>query len=117
MSSEAKKILITEDLGPQADQLFLENALLVEITRTGDFERDYQKLLPQTEILLVRTATQIGETQLSVAKNLKLIGRAGTGFDNIDIEACRRHGILVMNTPEESAVSTAEHTIGLLLSA
>jgi D-3-phosphoglycerate dehydrogenase len=66
--------------------------------------------------LVVRSATKVTADILEAAKGLEVIGRAGIGVDNVDVEAASRHGVIVMNTPEGSAVTTAEHAIALLLS-
>jgi D-3-phosphoglycerate dehydrogenase len=66
--------------------------------------------------LVVRSATKVTADLLEAATGLEVIGRAGIGVDNVDVEAASRHGVIVMNTPEGSAVTTAEHAIALLLS-
>jgi len=65
--------------------------------------------------VVVRSATKITRELLTHAKNLKIVGRAGVGVDNIDINACTEAGVLVMNTPDGNTISTAEHTCGLIL--
>jgi D-3-phosphoglycerate dehydrogenase len=65
--------------------------------------------------LVVRSATKVTKELLKHAPNLKVVGRAGVGVDNIDIAACTEAGVLVMNTPDGNTISTAEHTCGLIL--
>lgn len=75
-----------------------------------------QREIPRADALLVRSATQVTEALMSRAPKLKVIGRAGIGVDNIDVEAATRRGIAVVNAPGANTVSAAEHTIALLLS-
>ncbi len=96
-----------------------------EILHTEGFEVDYKPGLSDDELkniisgyagLVVRSATQVTAQVIAAATSLKIIGRAGTGVDNIDVEAATRRGILVMNTPGGNTISTAEHTVSMLLS-
>lgn len=66
--------------------------------------------------VVVRSATKVNETLLAAAPNLKVVGRAGVGVDNIDIPTATKMGVLVMNTPDGNTISTAEHACGLILS-
>jgi D-3-phosphoglycerate dehydrogenase / 2-oxoglutarate reductase len=72
--------------------------------------------LATADALIVRSATQVTAQILEAAPNLRVIGRAGVGVDNVDLDAATRRGVLVMNTPGGNAVSVAEHTLALLLS-
>ena len=67
------------------------------------------------EALIVRSATQVTPDLLSQAARLRVVGRAGVGVDNVDLEAATRKGVVVMNTPGGNAASVAEHTVALLL--
>jgi D-3-phosphoglycerate dehydrogenase len=77
--------------------------------------RDYGAHLADAHALVVRSAVQVNEAVLSQAPNLKVVGRAGVGVDNVDLEAATAAGVLVMNTPGGNAVSVAEHTLALML--
>lgn len=110
-----KKILITDKIHPRC----------VEILQQNSFEVDYNPELPHEKIvstiknynvLLVRSATQVNSKIIENGTNLELIGRAGAGVDNIDIEAATRKGILVMNTPGGNTISAAEHTMAMIMS-
>ncbi len=68
------------------------------------------------EGLVVRSATKVTAALLEAAPRLRVVGRAGVGVDNVDIEAATRRGVLVMNTPGGNSVSVAEHTFALMLS-
>lgn len=78
--------------------------------------KEYSKHLGEAEALIVRSAVQVNEAVLKQAPQLRVIGRAGVGVDNVDLTAATAAGVLVMNTPGGNAVSVAEHTIALMLS-
>jgi len=88
------------------------------------FEVNYKPGLPKDELLniiqdyvalVVRSETKVTKDVIERAKNLKVIGRAGVGVDNIDVEEATRKGILVINAPEGNTIAACEHTIGLML--
>jgi D-3-phosphoglycerate dehydrogenase len=76
---------------------------------------ELKKIIPEYNALIVRSQTKVTKELLKCAKNLKYIGRAGVGLDNIDVETASKQGIIVMNTPGGNSVSTAEHTFSLIL--
>lgn len=67
------------------------------------------------DLLIVRSGTNVTADVIAAGKNLKLIGRAGTGLDNVDVAAATRHSVLVMNTPGSNTISAAEQTCALIL--
>jgi D-3-phosphoglycerate dehydrogenase len=77
--------------------------------------KEYQQHLAEADALLVRSAVTVSAEVLAKAPRLKVIGRAGIGVDNVDLNAATAAGVLVMNTPGGNAVSVAEHTLGLML--
>ena len=77
--------------------------------------KEYAQHLAECDALLVRSAVQVGKAVLEKAPKLRVIGRAGVGVDNVDLEAATEAGVLVMNTPGGNAVSVAEHTLALML--
>ena len=94
------------------------------LTESGDFEVDvlldlsYEELLDRIadyNALLIRSATKVTAAVIDAATQLKVIGRAGVGVDNIDVQAATRNGILVVNTPTGNTIAAAEHTIAMLL--
>jgi D-3-phosphoglycerate dehydrogenase len=93
----------------------------VELLRAQGFEVDVDTDSPLLEIvggydaLIVRSATKVTAEVIERATSLKVVGRAGVGVDNVDVEAATRRGIVVANAPESNVVSAAEHTIGLLV--
>ena len=93
----------------------LERAGYDVTNKTGMNPADLIKEIPPYDALVVRSATKVTSEIINAATNLKVIGRAGAGVDNIDVDAATRRGILVMNTPGGNTVSTAEHTLSMLL--
>src|SRR5437762_8482253 len=77
--------------------------------------KEYAQHLATADALLVRSAVQVTKEVLANAPKLRVIGRAGVGVDNVDLEAATAAGVLVMNTPGGNAISVAEHTLALML--
>ncbi|MFN8161271.1 MAG: phosphoglycerate dehydrogenase [Solirubrobacterales bacterium] len=78
-------------------------------------EEELREALPAYDAILIRSATRLDAELIESAERLKVIGRAGTGVDNVDIEAATRRGIIVANAPESNSIAAAEHTIALML--
>ena len=110
-----KKVLITDPLSATGIDILKAAGLEVIELLDGDAQR-LQKVLPEIEGWIIRSGTTIGPDQIKQAKQLKAIGRAGVGVDNIDIAAATAHGVVVMNTPGGNTISAAEHTIALMMS-
>ncbi|MEG2406668.1 MAG: phosphoglycerate dehydrogenase, partial [Clostridiales bacterium] len=98
----------------------------VEELRKSGLEVDFNPKLTREEILdcidqydalVVRSVTKVNEELYAKATNLKVVGRAGNGVDNIEMEGASKRGIIVVNTPNANTVTTAEHTIGLLMAS
>jgi D-3-phosphoglycerate dehydrogenase / 2-oxoglutarate reductase len=109
------KVLITEKLAEPAVELLREEFdvdVLLGLGREELLER-----IGEYDGLIVRSATKVTAEVIERADNLKAIGRAGIGVDNIDIEAVTKRGILVANAPESNTVAAAEHTLALMLAA
>src|SRR5579862_6975492 len=77
--------------------------------------KEYAKHLAESDALIVRSAVQVNQAVLDQAPRLRVIGRAGVGVDNVDLDAATSAGVLVMNTPGGNAISVAEHTLALML--
>jgi len=108
------KILVADSLAEEGLQLLrLEDGFEVDV-RLGMKEDDLVEAIPAYEGLLVRSAVKVTARVLQAGRNLKIVGRAGIGVDNIDVEAATRCGVLVMNTPFGNVSSAAEHTLALL---
>ncbi len=111
------KVLVSDKLSKTAVQIFKDNG--VEVDYLPDLGKDKEKLLEvigQYDGLAIRSASKITEKIIAAATNLKVIGRAGIGVDNVDIPAATKKGIIVMNTPFGNSITTAEHAISLMLS-
>jgi len=80
-----------------------------------DADSDLAEIIGKYDAIVVRSATKLTADLIGRGTKLKVIGRAGVGIDNVDVEAATRHGIVVANAPESTVVSAAEHTIGLLV--
>ncbi|MBA1335553.1 MAG: D-3-phosphoglycerate dehydrogenase [Firmicutes bacterium] len=109
------KIIITERIA-QAGIDLLKQKFDVDI-RFGIDRIELLDIIENYHGIIVRSVTKIDEELLEKAKNLKVVGRAGNGIDNIDLDAATRKGVMVVNTPESNTVSAAEHTIGMLLAS
>jgi D-3-phosphoglycerate dehydrogenase len=109
------KVLVSDKLSPTAVQIFKDNG--VEVDYLPDLGKDKEKLLEvigQYDGLAIRSATKVTEKVIAAATNLKVIGRAGIGVDNVDIPAATKKGIIVMNTPFGNSITTAEHAIAMM---
>ncbi len=80
-----------------------------------DTESPLDQIIGRYDALIVRSATKVTADVIAAGSRLKVIGRAGVGVDNVDVDAATRRGIVVANAPESNVVSAAEHTIGLLV--
>ncbi len=108
------KVLISDDLSDRAAQIFRERGIEVDV-ETGLGEDELAGRVDGYDGLAVRSATRVTARILEAAKNLKVVGRAGIGVDNIDVDAATQRGIVVMNTPFGNSITTAEHAIALML--
>jgi D-3-phosphoglycerate dehydrogenase len=107
------KILVAEPLAPAGVELLrAQPGWDVVISNP----KEYSEHLADSDALIVRSAVKVTKDVLAKAPNLRVIGRAGVGVDNVDLEAATGAGVLVMNTPGGNAVSVAEHTLALMLS-
>jgi D-3-phosphoglycerate dehydrogenase len=109
------KILVADRLAEAGLEIFKSHKVLDLRVERGMSPEQLKESIPEFDALIVRSSTRVTTDVIEAAKNLKVIGRAGIGVDNIDIEAATLHGIVVMNTPQENAIAAAEHTISLML--
>ena len=105
-------ILIAEPLAPAGVELFQSQPGWNTIVSNP---KEYARHLADADALLVRSAVQVNKAVLDQAPRLRVIGRAGVGVDNVDLEAATEAGVLVMNTPGGNSISVAEHTLALML--
>src|SRR5471032_1957010 len=110
------KVLISDALSAAAVQIFKDRGIEVDFQPAlGKDKEKLAELIGNYDGLAIRSATKVSAKILEKAKNLKVIGRAGIGVDNVDIPAATAGGIIVMNTPFGNSITTAEHAITLML--
>ena len=110
------KVLIADSISPRGvDELSRDGALEVSF-QTGLTESELVKIIPEFSALVVRSQTKVTAQILNAGAQLRVVGRAGVGVDNVDVETATRRGIIVLNAPGGNTISTAEHTFSLLLS-
>ena len=110
------KVLVADSISQRGiDELSRDNALDVTV-KTGLSETDLIQIIPEFSGLVVRSQTKVTTSILNAGAKLRVIGRAGVGVDNVDVETATRRGIIVLNAPGGNTVSTAEHAFSLLLS-
>ncbi len=112
----APRVLVSDKLSPTAVEIFRNRGIDVDFQ--PDIGKDKDKLLEiigDYDGLAIRSATKATEKLIAAAHRLKVIGRAGIGVDNVDIQAASRRGIIVMNTPFGNSITTAEHAIAMML--
>jgi len=111
----APKVLVSDKLSETAVQIFRDRGIDVDFQ--PDLGKDKDRLLAvidQYDGLAIRSATKVTEKIIKAAKNLKVVGRAGIGVDNVDKEAASKKGIIVMNTPFGNMITTAEHAMAMM---
>jgi len=109
------KILVSDNLAEEGIELLRESPDIIVDVKLKLELRELIKQISKYDALLVRSGTKVTKEIIDAAKNLKVIGRAGVGVDNIDVEAASKKGILVMNTPGGNTISAAEHTMSMIL--
>jgi D-3-phosphoglycerate dehydrogenase len=110
------KILVSDNLGNIGIKMFQEEPGTTVDVKTGLDPDELKSIIGEYDALVIRSATKVTENILEAATNLKVVGRAGIGLDNVDIPAATKHGVVVMNTPTGNVVTTAEHTIAMMMS-
>ena len=112
----APRVLISDALSPAAVQIFKDRGVEVDFQpKLGADKEKLAELVGNFDGLAIRSATKVTPKVLERAKNLKVIGRAGIGVDNVDIPAATAKGVIVMNTPFGNSITTAEHAITMML--
>lgn len=111
-----KKILVTERIADEGIDTLRDRGYEVDV-KLGLAPNDLRSLIGDYDALIVRSGTVVDQDLLDAAKKLKIIGRAGVTVDNIDIACANEKGIIVCNAPSSNIISTAEHTMGLMLAA
>lgn len=109
------KILVSDNLGKIGIKMFEEEPGMTVDVKTGLQPDELKGIIGEYDALVIRSATQVTEDILGAATNLKVVGRAGIGLDNVDIPAATKRGVVVMNTQTGNVVTTAEHTIAMMM--
>ncbi|HDZ62292.1 MAG TPA: phosphoglycerate dehydrogenase, partial [Nitrospirae bacterium] len=109
------KVLVSDNLSPKGINILKKAGFKVDF-KVGLKPAELQQIIGPYDALVIRSATKVTAGIIKAAKKLKVIGRAGSGLDNVDKAAATKHGIVVMNTPGGNTITTAEHTIALLFS-
>ncbi len=107
------KVLVSDNISSKGVEI-LKNAGLAVDVKTGLKPDELKSIIGDYHALIVRSATKATADIIDAAKNLKVIGRAGSGLDNVDKAAASKRGIVVMNTPGGNTITTAEHTIAMI---
>lgn len=107
------KVLVSDKLADIGLEILTKAGLNVDVS-TGLSEEELVKIIPEYDALIIRSATKVTEPVIKAATNLRVIGRAGIGVDNVNLPAATKQGIIVMNTPTGNAVTTAEHAIAMM---
>src|SRR5699024_7035658 len=108
-------ILIADALSEEGLEPLTNNEHMHVVIDTGMTHKDLQNRIRDFDALLVRSQTQVSRDVIEKAPNLKIIGRAGVGVDNIDLQAATEHGIIVVNAPNANTNSAAEHAMAMMM--
>ena len=109
------KVLVSDNLGQIGIEMFEEAEGIEVDVRTGLSPDELKQIIGGYDALVIRSATKVTESLLEAATQLKVVGRAGIGLDNVDIAAATKRGVVVMNTPGGNVVTTAEHAVAMML--
>ena len=109
------KILISDKLEKEGIDILTADARFTVDTKFGIPADELKKMIKDYDALIVRSGTQVTAEIIEAADKLKVIGRAGVGLDNVDLEAATKKGIVAMNTPAGNTTSTAEQTMSLIM--
>ncbi|MDW7774424.1 MAG: phosphoglycerate dehydrogenase [Desulfobulbaceae bacterium] len=109
------KVLISDNLAPVGEQILRDAGLEVDV-KTGLPPEELKAIISEYDGLVIRSATRVRQDIIEAATNLKVVGRAGIGLDNVDIPAASQKGVVVMNAPDGNATTAAEHSIAMMMS-
>src|SRR5262249_35985455 len=107
------KVLISDKLSPRAVEIFKERGVTADV-KSGLKPEELLDIIGNYDGLAIRSNTKVTKDVLAKATNLKVVGRAGIGVDNVDVPAATSRGVVVMNTPFGNSITTAEHAIALM---
>src|SRR5271154_6224982 len=107
------KVLISDKLSDAAVAIFRNRGIEVDV-KPGLTPAELRAIIPIYDGLAIRSATKVTKELLEAAVNLKVVGRAGIGVDNVDLKSATARGVVVMNTPLGNTITTAEHAIAMM---
>lgn len=110
------KVLVTDNLNDRGVQVFVQTEGIEPVVKKTMTADELMAEIAQYDAIVIRSGTKLTAELIEAADNLKVIGRAGIGVDNIDVAAATRRGVVVMNTPGGNTVTTAEHAIAMMFS-
>jgi D-3-phosphoglycerate dehydrogenase len=110
------RVLISDNLSPEGLEIFKKTPEIDVDARSKVTADELKEIIVNYDALIIRSATKVTDEIIALADNLKVIGRAGIGLDNVDIPAASKRGIVVMNTPGGNSEAAAEHTLAMMLS-
>jgi D-3-phosphoglycerate dehydrogenase len=113
--AEKFRVLLSDSLAPQGIEILKRDSRIRCDTRIGLSTAQLAEIIPPYDALLIRSSTKVTREIIEHASSLKVIGRAGVGVDNVDLDAATRCGIVVMNSPLGNSVTTAEHAISMMM--
>ncbi|MFH1070476.1 MAG: phosphoglycerate dehydrogenase [Candidatus Glassbacteria bacterium] len=109
------KILVADKLSPEGLQVLKQAGGMEVEVKAGLSEDELAEAVVDAQALVIRSGAKVTRKVIEAARELKVIGRAGVGVDNVDLEAATERGVVVMNTPDGNTIAAAEHTVGLIL--
>ena len=110
------KVLVADSIAARGVEELSRNGGLTVVVKTRQSESELVDLIPEFNGIIVRSETKVTAKILNAGTRLRVVGRAGVGVDNVDVETATRRGVIVLNAPGGNTVSTAEHAFSLLLS-
>ena len=110
------KVLVADSIAARGIEELSSDGAIAAVVRTGQSESELVDLIPEFDGIIVRSETRVTAKILNAGTRLRVVGRAGVGVDNVDVETATRRGVIVLNAPGGNTVSTAEHAFSLLLS-
>ncbi len=108
------KVLLADGIDPAGIELIQKTNAIEPIVHSKLEREKLLEIIPEVDGIIVRSATSVDREAIDRSSKLKVVGRAGVGVDNVDIDAATEHGIIVMNSPGGSTTTTAEHTIAMM---
>src|ERR1051325_9141493 len=109
------RVLVIDTVAPEGLAYLTERGCQVDVVSSRMPRDELYARLADYEAIVTRSSTTVTAEFLARARRLRILGRAGVGVDNIDVDACSRQGVVVVNAPYGNVVSAAEHTVGMLL--